>query len=137
MRLKNEPARVLIGETMRKRDFTMAMYFSFSSPEGNPRGFLHSRQVPTDANNFAGQNRAGLRDSAIDALIAQIETALDPTVRRTLWRDLQHRYAATLPALPLYFRTDPYILPKWLTGVEPTGHQGVSTLWIERWRPRS
>jgi peptide/nickel transport system substrate-binding protein len=137
VRLKNEPARVLIGETMRKRDFTMAMYFSFSSPEGNPRGFLHSRQVPAEANNFAGQNRAGLRDPASDALIEKIEATLDPAPRRALWRELQHRYAVTLPALPLYFRTDPYILPKWLTGIEPTGHQGVSTLWVERWRPRS
>jgi peptide/nickel transport system substrate-binding protein len=36
--------------------------------------------------------------------------------------------------LPLYFRADPYIMPKWLTGVEPTGHQYPATLWVENWR---
>ena len=38
-----------------------------------------------------------------------------------------------LPALPLFFRADSYILPKWLKGVVPTGHQVPSTLWIETW----
>ena len=31
-------------------------------------------------------------------------------------------------------RTVPYVLPKWLKGLEPTGHQDISTLWVERWR---
>ena len=29
---------------------------------------------------------------------------------------------------------NPYVLPKWLKGVEPTGHQDTSTLWVENWR---
>ncbi len=136
VRLRNEPARVLIGDSMRQRKFTMAMYFSFSAPEGNARGFLHSGQIPTADNGFAGQNRAGLGDAETDSLIERIEATLDPSPRRVLWRALQHRYAALLPALPLYFRTDPYIMPKWLDGVAPTGHQGVSTLWVENWRMR-
>ena len=43
-------------------------------------------------------------------------------------------YATELPVIPLYFRADPYILPKWLKGVEPTGHQDISSLWVENWR---
>ena len=43
-------------------------------------------------------------------------------------------YAHELPALPLFFRADPFIIPKWLKGIEPTGHQDVSTLWVENWR---
>jgi len=133
VRLRNEPARVLIGESMRRRQFTMAMYFSFSAPELSPRGFLHSSQIPTAANNFAGQNRSGLRNAEIDALIDRIEATLDPAARRDLWYRLQVLYAQKLPALPLYFRTDPYVIPKWLAGITPTGHQGPSTLWVERW----
>ena len=51
-----------------------------------------------------------------------------------LWRRLQVIYADELPAIPLYFRAEPYVLPKWLKGLEPTGHQDLSTLWVERWR---
>ena len=57
--------------------------------------------------------------------------------RKAEWRRLQEIYAEELPVLPLYFRADSYIVPKWLTGIEPTGHQIPSTMWIERWRPRS
>jgi peptide/nickel transport system substrate-binding protein len=35
--------------------------------------------------------------------------------------------------LPLYFRADPYIMPRWLAGIEPTGHQYPTTLWVENW----
>jgi peptide/nickel transport system substrate-binding protein len=51
-----------------------------------------------------------------------------------MWHRLQALYAEELPALPLFFRSNPYVLPKWLKGVTPTGHQYPSTLWIEQWR---
>jgi peptide/nickel transport system substrate-binding protein len=51
-----------------------------------------------------------------------------------MWRRLQEIYATELPVIPLYFRANPYILPKWLRGLEPTGHQNPSTLWVEDWR---
>jgi peptide/nickel transport system substrate-binding protein len=47
---------------------------------------------------------------------------------------LQRLYAERLPALPLFFRADSYIIPNWLEGVTPTGHQYPTTLWIEDWR---
>ena len=50
-----------------------------------------------------------------------------------LWDKLQAIYAEELPALPLFFRADPYIIPKWLKGIEPTGHQDISPLWVENW----
>ena len=46
---------------------------------------------------------------------------------------MQRLYAAELPSLPLFFRSDVFILPKWLSGVRPTGNQSPSTLWITDW----
>jgi peptide/nickel transport system substrate-binding protein len=46
---------------------------------------------------------------------------------------MQRLYATELPSLPLYFRSDSYILPKWLSGVRPTGNQYPTTLWITDW----
>jgi peptide/nickel transport system substrate-binding protein len=51
-----------------------------------------------------------------------------------MWHQLQALYAEELPDLPLYFRSQAFILPKWLEGVTPTGHQYQSTLWAERWQ---
>ncbi|MFQ5939373.1 MAG: peptide ABC transporter substrate-binding protein [Alphaproteobacteria bacterium] len=135
IRIRNEPARVFFGRTVTERKFTgLAMFAWISSPEGVPRTTLHSDQIPTPENNFSGQNYTGFRDAEMDALIDRIEVELDRAARRRMWRRLQQIYAEALPVIPLYFRANAYILPKWLAGVEPTGHQYTSTLWVENWR---
>jgi peptide/nickel transport system substrate-binding protein len=131
--IKNEPARVLFGETLPHRRFDMAMYAWISSPENVPRSILHSSEMPNEANAFAGQNAAGFKSEAMDHLIDALEIELDPQKRNALWAEAQRLYATELPSLPLYFRSDVFILPKWLAGVRPTGNQSPTTLWITDW----
>lgn len=134
VRIRNEPARVFFGETVTKRRFpAMALFAWFSAPENVPRTTLHSQEIPTQENNWAGQNYTGYRNSEVDGLIDAIEIELDRDQRKALWSRLQAIYAEELPALPLYFRADPFIIPKWLKGIEPTGHQDISPLWVENW----
>jgi len=133
VRLKNQPARVLIGETTSHRQFQMAMFAWIGAPEEVPRSELSSAEIPSAANGWSGENFGGFKNSEADHLIDAIETELDRTKRMELWRRLQVLYAEQLPALPLYFRADPFVLPKWLAGVTPTGHDAPSTLWIENW----
>ena len=135
VRIRNQPARVLFGETVTERRFPgMVMFAWISSPENVPRTTLHSAHVPTKANNFSGQNYSGFANPEMDDLIDRIEVELDREKRRVLWHRLQAIYAAELPVIPLYFRANPYVLPKWLKGIRPTGHQGPTTLWVEDWR---
>jgi len=135
VKIRNEPARVLFGDTLRMRRFpAMAMFAWVSSPENVPRATLRSNEIPTAANNYAGQNYTGFKNAEADKLIDAIEVELDKEARRALWYRLQAIYADELPALPLYVRSDAFIMPLWLKGVEPTGHQYPSTLWVENWR---
>jgi peptide/nickel transport system substrate-binding protein len=46
---------------------------------------------------------------------------------------MQRLYAQKLPVLPLYFRTNVDILPKWLHGVRPPGHLMSTSQWVEEW----
>jgi len=133
-RLHNQPARVLFGQSLTRRRFAMAMYAWASSPENVPRSTLRSDEIPTAANGWSGENFPGLRNGEADRLIDAITIELDRGRRAELWRRLQALYAEELPALPLYFRAEAYILPPWLDGVTPTGHQYPSTLWVENWR---
>ena len=138
IRIRNEPARVFFGETTRKRAYqAMAMYAWISSPENGPRAQLHSDHIVREANNWAGQNYTGFADPEMDRLIDALELELDFPKRKQIWAEIQRIYATELPVLPLYFRAEPFVLPKWLAGVEPTGHQHYSTLRIEHWRPRN
>jgi len=136
VRIRNEPARVYFGETLRQRRFQMAMYAWFSSPESVPRTTLHSESIPTEANGWAGQNQPGIRSAAMDADIDAVERELDPAARKTIWARMQKLYAEEAWVLPLYYRSDPFVVPKWLAGIEPTGHQYYSSLRVEHWRPR-
>jgi peptide/nickel transport system substrate-binding protein len=133
LRIKNEPARVLFGETLPHRRFDMAMYAWISSPENVPRSILYSSEIPAEANGFAGQNAAGFKNKEMDRLIDALEIELDREKRKGLWAEAQRLYATELPSLPLYFRSDVFVLPKWLARVRPTGNQSPSTLWITEW----
>lgn len=135
VKIKNEQARVFFGDSLRLRRFpALALYAWVSSPENVPRAALRSDEIPTAANNYAGQNYTGFKNGETDALIDAIELELDKEKRRTLWYKLQAVYAEELPVLPLFVRSDAFIMPPWLKGVEPTGHQYPSTLWVENWR---
>ena len=134
IRIRNEPARVFFGETVTRRKYTgMAMFAWISAPESVPLTTLKSDQVPTEANNWSGQNYTGYANPRMDELIEAIEVELDRKKRKELWAELQTIYATDLPALPLYFRANAYIVPKDLVGIVPTGHQYPTTNWVENW----
>ncbi len=133
--IKNEPARTLFGETTKKRTYTgLVMYGWSSSVSEGPRKTLFSTQTPSAANNFGGANYIAYNDPKMDADIAAAEEALDPAKQKTIWADMQSMYADQVRVLPLFFRAEPYVIPKWLKGFTPTGHGDYSPLWSENWR---
>ena len=135
LRVKTEPPRIMFGETVTRRKFAhMAMFAWYSAPENVPHSTLHSDAIPKAENSWSGQNYTGYANPRMDRLIESIETELDRTRRKALWHDLQALYAEDLPALPLYFKADAFILPKGLKGLEPTGHEDPSPYWVENWR---
>ena len=134
LRLRNEPARVFFGDTVSQRKFPdMVMYAWVSAPQNIPRTTLYSTQVPTPENNWSGQNYPGYRNPVMDKVLDDVETVCEDAPQKKLWHDMQRLYAEDLPALPLYFRANPFIMPKWLKGVTPTGHQFTSPNWVETW----
>jgi len=133
IRIHNEPARVLFGETLKHRHFDLAMYAWMTAPENSPRSIFRSNEVPDTANNFSGENVSDYKNPEMDHIIDTLEVELDPDKRKVLWTEAQQLYATDLPSLPLYFRSDAFILPKWLTGVHPTGNQYPTTLWVTDW----
>lgn len=134
IRLKSQPARIYFGRTVRQRKFPgMAMYAWISAPETVPRSTLHSKHIPSAKNNWAGQNYPGFSNAEMDALIEKLEVTLALKDRLPIWRRMQQIYAEELPVLPLYFRANAFVIPRWLKGIRPTGHLNSSSLWIEEW----
>jgi peptide/nickel transport system substrate-binding protein len=109
------------------------MYAWMSAPENSPRSIFRSDEVPNQGNGYAGENLSDYNNPEMDRRIDTLEIELDPGKRKALWAEVQRLYATDLPSLPLYFRSDAFILPKWLTGVRPTGNQYPTTLWVTDW----
>jgi peptide/nickel transport system substrate-binding protein len=135
IRIRNEPPRVFFGETLSRRRFqAMALFAWISSPENVPRTVLHSTEIPTEARNWSGQNYTGFKNAEMDDLIENLPLTLDREERRPMWRRVQEIYMTELPVLPLFFRSDAHVWPRWLDGVRPTGHLAPSSMWVEQWR---
>jgi peptide/nickel transport system substrate-binding protein len=136
LRLKAAPARIYFAALNKRKFDSLAFYSWITSPGSVPRTTLHSTEIPTADNGWSGQNYPGYRNPAMDKALDGAERELDPDKRRGFFADILRLYADDLPVLPMYFRTDSFVIPKQLTGVVPTGHQGCSSLWIETWRWR-
>jgi peptide/nickel transport system substrate-binding protein len=135
IKIHNEPPRVFFGDILHQRKHTgMAMFAWVSPPDSVPRSTLHSEMIPSEANGWSGQNIGAYKNPQMDKLLDALELELDPAKRKPMWVELQQIYATELPALPLYFQADAFVLPKWLDNLKPTGHLNASTLWVEQWQ---
>lgn len=132
---RNEPQRTYFGQTVTRRKFTGLAFYAWSlSPENPPQQILRSEAVPTEANGWSGSNYMNWRNPEMDQLIEAVANELDPAKRKAIWARMHQIYATELPVLPLFFRPEVFVTPKWLKGMKATGHNIYSTTWVTEWR---
>lgn len=133
----NVPTRVLIGELLRYRKYQGLALLSYTPPpDWVPLVRFHSSMIPSEANNWIGSNTFGLRNARMDAALTAARAALEPAERKRQWREILAVAAEELPVIPLYMLTSPMVMARSVTGVAPPPMPGLSTLWVENWRPR-
>jgi len=135
--IKNVPARIYFGDTLKKQQFTGLAELAWSTnPEAPPLNTLSSISIPSAANNFGGANYTHFSNPTMDKLIDQVQTELDPEKRKPLWIEMQKIYTDELPVLPLFFRTTVFVVPKWLSGILIPGHLPQESQEVETWGVR-
>ncbi len=132
--IKNDPPRTFFGDTVKERKYEGAAMYAWTSGVGeSPDRTLGTDQIPTEKNNWGGANYTAFSNPKMDADIAAARSELDPAKQKAIWADMQTIYADQLPVLPLFFRSDAHVIPKWLQGYTPTGTSDMSPLWSENW----
>lgn len=131
--IKNEPGRVLFGETLPKRKFELGLYSWVSVPESSPRSTLHSSKIPSAANSWGGQNQPGWKNPEVDKLIDQLEGELNTKKRAEIGKKIVKLYTDELPVMPLYYRMTNSVTPKDMKGYRVSGHLFYETLYAENW----
>ncbi len=79
--------------------------------------------VPTPDNNYSGVNFGWCNDE-FDKLRAQAMVEFDAEKRKQLWQRMQEIWAEELPAIPLYWRSNPYVIKKGLVNFISSTYHG-------------
>lgn len=131
--IKNEPARVFFGDTIKKRKFSgLAMYANGAFPERIPLQ-LHSKSIPTEKNAWSGRNIVGWKNRQVDQTIDKLEGEFDQKKRKALAAIIIKNFTEEVPALSLFYPVDVAVVHKNLKNVDITGHQFSNTNQAEYW----
>jgi peptide/nickel transport system substrate-binding protein len=133
LQIKTEAARVFFGQTVSHRKYDLALYSWISIPESSPRSILHSSMIPSEKNAWAGQNSGGWRNKEVDKLVDQLEMELNAKKRADIAHKVIELYTKEIPVIPLYYRGNNAVIPKWLKGYQLSGHLYYETLYAENW----
>lgn len=120
--IKNEPAKVFFGETMRKRKYpALAMYAWVKDPLSVSDTLWRCDYIPKAENNFQGQNNPGWCVKKVDDLLRLANRELDEQKRIKLGQDVEAIFAEELPSLPMFFQVEVSVTNKKLKNWKPTG----------------
>ncbi len=119
--IRNEPARLFFGETLRKRKFKhLALYAWILGPLSDGEDLWSGSRIPTRASGWSGQNFPGLRHAQITRLHHRIPRTINGVQRIELLRKQQALWVESVPALPLYFQASASVYRKGFSGWKPT-----------------
>lgn len=127
------PLQEYNGELARKRAFTgLAMSSIDFSPSTSPWIALGSDAIPTQENQFVGNNFSGYKSEAMDAALKEFAASLTPEEMKTAWADIQKLFSDDLPMLPLYFYARSYVSVSDLKDFRQATYDPLM-IWSEEW----
>lgn len=122
IQIKNEPAKVFFGETLRKRKYpALAMYAWIKDPLKLSDTLWRCKYIPSAKNNYQGQNMPGWCRTDVDKLIEPADREMDADKRIKIGHKFEEIFAEELPSLPLFFRVEVSVTKKDLQNWKPTG----------------
>ncbi|SEI86466.1 peptide/nickel transport system substrate-binding protein [Deinococcus reticulitermitis] len=110
--IQNYPASVFFGPDMLSKGeegkWDLAMYAWVGDPTFEEGDLFKSDGIPTAANGYSGQNNPGWKNAEYDRLHAASRIEFNAATRKANFARMQNLWAAEVPSLPLYFRSNPY-----------------------------
>ncbi|MFC5847024.1 peptide ABC transporter substrate-binding protein [Deinococcus petrolearius] len=111
--IQNYPASVFFGPDFLSKGesgkWDLAMYAWTANPIVESGDLFKGSAIPTADNGYSGQNNSGWNNAQYNTLQKASETNFNAASRKGQFAQMQNIWAANLPALPLYFRSNPYI----------------------------
>jgi peptide/nickel transport system substrate-binding protein len=118
---------------LRTRKFDLGLYTWLSQMNPDREDYLHSRNIPSEKNNMAGNNYMGYSNPKADELISKGASILDEKDRAPIYHDLQKLVMDDLPFLPLFQRVVVAVGRTRLQNFKPTPTSTPETWNIHEW----
>jgi len=134
IQIENQPSKVFFGETLRRRKFEhMALFAWIMDPIEISEGMWRCDTIPSEKNNYVGQNQSGWCNKEADILLKQASAELDENKRIVMGKTFEEIWTEDLPSLPLFFRVEVSVTRKNLIGWKPTGMLQPVTWNAQEW----
>ena len=98
----NSSPEELFANRLPKLDFTMLEIALNASPDPSVTGLYACDQIPSQANDFSGQNITAWCNSTADRLVSESDRTVDPTQRAKLLNQVGDLVRKDVVWLPLY-----------------------------------
>ena len=117
----------LFGSDLGQGDFTTVLIAFGSGVDPSPTALLASDQIPTEENDFSGQNVYRWSDAEVDRLLASSDREVNDEARAVQLGRIQEILADQVPLIPLYAQPNTVAHVTALQGVkvEPDPGRGV------------
>ncbi len=119
LRISNQPARVLFGQTLAHREFDMMESAWTLGPQNDCERLFTSDNIPSAQNAYSGRNYSGFSDPEMDQLCHAIAIELDDAKRVAMLHRTQAILADELPTLPLLFLINVSVIKTGLVNWKP------------------
>lgn len=130
--IKNEPARVFLGDSVPRGQFEIGLFGNATYPDTSLKGLFHSAEIPNTKNAWAGGNVIRLVNSQMDQLLNQYDSEKSCAARKKILNQIDQMVIQNHWIIPLYHRKEAMILPSALKGFQ-NDFRSTTMVFPEKW----
>ncbi len=130
--IKNEPPRILLGQSVPRGEFDLSMYGQPIPPDSSITSYYSSKEIPTAKNSWAGGNSIRLNSKELDQMLIAFDKENNRQSRIDIIRKIESYLEKNYSMIPLYHRREAIVMPKNLMGLTDS-FEGTSFAAPENW----
>lgn len=132
MSITLEPPNVFFGQSTLQGTYDMALWAWSSGPDPSQASLFSCDSIPTEANDYNGQNNYRYCNEEVSALLKKSDVTPSVPERAKLLREVQEQMAADMPLLPLFQRPETLAYTDRMRGLDVNPMGGL--VWnVQQW----
>jgi len=132
-KIKNEPPRILLGTTIQKGDFQLAMFGQNTYPDTSLKGLYSTNEIPNEKNSWTGGNIIRYSNKNLDSLLSAYDKEWAFDKRIIIVKKIENIIFENDVIIPIYHRREAFLAPRPMSGIQ-AGLKGTAIVFPEFWK---